>query len=129
MPFKWKQTPESPTYLLGFGEQKLTCTLQIPLGLNLQYHYLSLADTNPLQRNRISPSWLFKAIPCPLLSLPASPSTLPPPTPPIPSFLVLPCHCETLLYLKCSKQKNSEFLKHRKLPFCMVLLTSLPTHM
>lgn len=51
MPFKLKQTPKSPTYLLGFGEQKLACTVQIPLGLNLQYHYLSLADINPLQRN------------------------------------------------------------------------------
>lgn len=125
MPFKWKQTPKSPTYLLGFGEQKLTCTLQIPLGLNLQYHYLSLADTNPLQRNRISPSWLFEAILCPLLSAYPHPPALPLF---VPSLLVLPCHYETLLYLKCSKQKNS-FLKHRKLLFCMVLLTSLPTHM
>lgn len=65
MPFKWKQTPKSATYLLGFGKQKLPCMLQIPLGLNLQYHYLSLADINPLQRNRSSPSWPFKAIPCP----------------------------------------------------------------
>lgn len=68
MPFKWKQTPKSPTYLLGFGKQKLTFTLQIPQGLNLQYHYLSLAGTKPLQGNRHSAPWFFKAILCPLLA-------------------------------------------------------------
>lgn len=47
MPFKWKQPPRSPTYILGFGEQKLACVLPAPQGLNLHCHYWSLASTRP----------------------------------------------------------------------------------
>lgn len=119
MPFKWKQTPKSPTYLLGFCEQKPACTLWIPLGLNLQYNYLSLADINPLQRNRSSPSWLFKAP----LSLP---TCVPQPPRPVLSLLVLLCYWEILLYLKYNKRRDTLLLKHKKVPLCMVLLTSLP---
>lgn len=47
MPFKWKQPPRSPTYILGFGEQKLACVLPAPQGLNLHCHYWSPASTRP----------------------------------------------------------------------------------